>query len=108
MSLDQILGLSYEIKILDFLLMNKDLSYTIDELQDYTEIDTGIIEYLLPKLEYNGLIKVENNKIKVASNEITSALSKVVFENSCLIANYPEDVNENTFIKWKLHKNKTR
>lgn len=102
MSLDQILGLSYEIKIIDFLLSNKDLSYTIDELQEYTDIDTGIIQYLLPKLEYNGLIKIENNEIKAASNEITSALIKVVFENSCLIASYPENVSESTFAGWKL------
>lgn len=96
MSLDQILGLSYEIKIIDFLLSNKDISYTIDELQEYIDIDIGIIQYLLPKLEYNGLIKIENN-------EITSALVTAVFANSFLIASYPENVDENTFIKWKLY-----
>ena len=101
MSLDQILGLSYEIKILDFLLSNSDFSYTIEDLQDFTGIDTGIIRYMLPKLEYNGLVENNNEVIGIAKNKITYHLMDAVFSNSMLISTYPEGVTENNFMEWK-------
>lgn len=99
MSLDQFLGLTHEIKIIDFLMCNSDMEYSIDELQDFTDIDTGIIEYFLPRLEYNGIIKTSDGKVSLCRNEITSALLHAVYSNGALIASYPEDVNENNFKK---------
>ena len=97
MSLDQFLGLTHEIKIIDFLMCNFDMEYTIDELQDFTDIDTGTIEYLLPRLEYNGIIKNYNGKVSLCQNEITFTLLSVIYANSGLIASYPDGVNENNF-----------
>jgi DNA-binding MarR family transcriptional regulator len=97
MSLENFLGLTHEIKIIDFLSFNLDMSYTIDELQDFTDIDTGTIRYFLPRLEYNGLIEIEGDQIKLARTEITTSLIKAVYENSFRIADYPDGVDENNF-----------
>jgi DNA-binding IclR family transcriptional regulator len=99
MSLSQFLGLTHEIKIIDFLACNLDRSYTIDELQDFTDIDTGTIRYFLPRLQYNGLVEVDGENVKLCRNEITSALIQAVYANSFLIAEYPDGVDENNFSK---------
>lgn len=108
MSLDQFLGLTSEIKIIDFLMCNFDMEYTIDGLQDFTDIDTGTIEYFLPKLEYNGLVKVSSGKVSLCRNEITSALLNAVYANSGLIASYPDGVNEHNFKKRQYDKTKNQ
>ena len=99
MSLDQFLGLTHEIKLIDFLMCNSDRNYSVDELQDFTDIDTSTLNYILPRLEYNGIIKTSNGKVSLYCNELTTALCKAVLCNSFLIAGYPNEVNETNFKK---------
>ena len=101
MSLSQILGLTHEIKIIDFLVCNPDMPYSVDELQDFTDIDTSTIKYLLPKLQYNGLVEVEGEQVKLCKNEIVSALIRTVYENSYVISGYPDEVDENNYVEWR-------
>lgn len=99
MSLEHFLGLSYEIKLIDFLMYSIDEGYDLEELSDFTGIDEPTIQYFLPRLEYNGIIEVDGEKIRLARNEITSALLSAVYANSGLIASYPDGVDENNYKK---------
>jgi DNA-binding MarR family transcriptional regulator len=99
MSLKHFLGLSYEIKLIDFLMCSIDIEYDIEELSDFTGIDEPTIKYFLPRLEYNGIIVVNGDKIQIARNDITEALLSAVYANSGLIASYHDGVDENNFKK---------
>lgn len=99
MALADFLGETAEIRIVDFLLENRDLEYNQTELAQCIGLSRTTIHDKIPALIYNRLIKVSrtvgrSKLFQIEDNAIIGGLTKAVFANSFIIAEEERDEGE--------------
>lgn len=92
------LGKTIEIRIIDFLAENKTFSYNQTEISKCLEISRTSVNQKLPVLIFNGIVDVKEthsnvNSYQLANTGIVKKLIGSVFENSFLVSNYDEEEN---------------
>jgi DNA-binding MarR family transcriptional regulator len=95
MALEDFLGKTPEIKIIDFLSGNLDINYTSSQISEYTNLQIEDIEKIIPELIYNGIIEEKESKddiiyYQIKNSKITQGLIGAVFANSMFIAEKPD------------------
>jgi DNA-binding transcriptional ArsR family regulator len=95
-ALEDFLGKTSEIKIIDFLSGNSDIAYNQSEISECTGISRQTVNHKIPMLLYNGIIEIKEKKKNViyyqlADNNIIKALIGSVFANSFFVAGYEND-----------------
>ncbi|MCQ6963692.1 winged helix-turn-helix domain-containing protein [Methanolobus chelungpuianus] len=96
MALEDFLGKTSEIKIIDFLSGNSDIAYNQSEISECTGVSRQTVNHKIPMLIYNGIIEIKEKKKNVsyyqlADNKIVKALIGSVFANSFFVAGYEDD-----------------
>lgn len=86
--LSELLGITSEIKIIDFLMDNVCFNYTISELKNYTGLSRPTLLRAIRKLLNNGIvIKTDTNGSRIfysiSVNDITRALGMVSLAQIC-------------------------
>lgn len=102
MALEDFLGATSEIKIIDFLAGNMDNSYNQTEISEFTELSRTTVNKKIPELVHNDIlvIKEELGQLKtyqLAENEIVKMLIVASLEHSFKQAENPleeEDAKE--------------
>lgn len=99
MALEDFLGKTSEIKIIDFLSGNSDIAYNQSEISECTGVSRQTVNHKIPTLIYNGIIEIKEKKKNVnyyqlADNNIIKALIGSVFANSFFVAGYEDDEEE--------------
>ncbi|MDY0387793.1 MAG: hypothetical protein RBT65_11865 [Methanolobus sp.] len=98
MSLQDFLGKTVEIRIIDFLAENRAFSYNQTEISKCLGVSRTSVNQKLPELIFNGIVDVKEthgnvNSYQLANNGIVKKLISSVFENGFLVSNYGEDEN---------------
>lgn len=98
MSLQDFLGKTVEIRIIDFLAENKTFSYNQTEISKCIGISRTSVNQKLPELIFNGIVDVKEtqgnvNSYQLANTGIVKKLIGSVFENVFLVSNYDEEEN---------------
>ena len=92
------LGKTIEIRIIDFLAENKTFSYNQTEISNCLKISRTSVNQKLPELIFNGIVDVKEthgnvNSYQLANTGIVKKLIGTVFENSSFVSNYDEEEN---------------
>lgn len=88
MSLEQILGVTYEIKVFDLLALDSTLSYSKAEIESLCEIYD--VSYIIPKLIEDKIIEIrgfdgENDPLyALCDNDTTRGLNMAVLDNCAM------------------------
>jgi hypothetical protein len=93
MSLQDFLGKTDEITIIDFLAENRAWIYTQAEIAKWTKISVRSVGCKLTELIYNGIIEIKEtrndvNYYQLCKNDMTRKLIGSVFENGLIISQY--------------------
>jgi len=85
MSLEDLLGITPEIKIFDFLAENMDSSYTPEEISGFTglpraTVNTKIMEMIKNNLIENGIHQIKTYRL--ADNGVVMKLMSLALEHS--------------------------
>lgn len=96
MALQDFLGKTIEIQIIDFLAENRASTYNQTEIAECIGITRQSVNSKLPTLMYNGLVEIKEkrsnaNYYQLAKNDITKKLIGSVFENGLFVSEYEED-----------------
>jgi DNA-binding transcriptional ArsR family regulator len=96
MSLQDILGKTAEIRIIDFMAENYGNSYTQWELYELTGISRTVLYKKLPALVKKGILEINGQvgrykAYRLADNEIVNKLITLVHEYNLIEAGKPED-----------------
>jgi DNA-binding MarR family transcriptional regulator len=96
MALQDFLGKTVEIQIIDFLAENRASTYNQSEIAECTGISRQSVNSKLPKLIYNGVIEIKGkrnsaNCYQLAKNDIIRKLIGSVFENGLFVSEYEND-----------------
>ncbi|WNY27509.1 winged helix-turn-helix domain-containing protein [Methanolapillus ohkumae] len=105
MALQDFLGKTIEIKIIDFLSQNSISNYNQTEISDCLNISRTSVNQKLPELIFNGIVEVKERKgnsnyYQLSNNGVVNKLVGSVFENGLFISKY-EDSDENEIKKLK-------
>jgi len=97
MSLENILGRTAEIRIIDFLAENSSNSYTQWEIFELTGISRNILYKKLPEMVEKNILEIDGHvgrhrTYKLAGNEFVSRLISSVYEYNRIEAEKPEGV----------------
>lgn len=101
MALEDFLGSTSEIKIIDFLAENNDNYYNQTEISEFTELSRTTVNTKIPGMIYNNIleIKEEIGKMKtyqLADNKIINKLVSAALEHSFKLAESTLDDGEVT------------
>ena len=101
MALEDFLGSTSEIKIIDFLAENNDNYYNQTEISEFTELSRTTVNTKIPGMIYNNIleIKEEIGKMKtyqLADNKIINKLVSAALEHSFKLAEDTLDDEEAT------------
>ncbi|AKB42793.1 winged helix-turn-helix domain-containing protein [Methanosarcina vacuolata] len=93
MALQDFLGKTIEIKIIDFLAENPAFTYNQTEIAECVGISRQSVNSKLPELIYNGIIEIKEkhnnaNCYQLAKNDIVRKLIGSVFENGLFVSEY--------------------
>lgn len=96
MSLADFLGSTSEIKIIDFLVENMDMSYNQTEISECLGMSRTVVNQKLPLLIYNNIIEIKEckgNKKKygLKENSLVKKIISVIYDHSFKMAEYEED-----------------
>lgn len=87
MALEDFLGKTPEIKIIDFLIENMDIDYNQIEISKFTGLSKIIVNEKISQLIYNGIVEIKEElgmfeTYKLTNNEITKYLICVSLAHS--------------------------
>ncbi|WNY25403.1 winged helix-turn-helix domain-containing protein [Methanolapillus millepedarum] len=104
MALQDFLGNTIEIKIIDFLAQNSIFDYNQTEISKCLNISRTSVNQKLPELIFNGIVEIKerrgnSNYYQLSNNEINRKLVGSIMENSSWTARYENDVQEIQKIK---------
>jgi hypothetical protein len=104
MALQDFLGKTVAIQIIDFLAENPAFVYNQTEIAECVGISRQSVNAKLPELMYNGIIEIKDkhsnaNYYQLAKNDIVRKLIGSVFENGLFVSEYED--NEKTIISNK-------
>lgn len=99
MSLQDFLGKSSEVLIIDFLIENIGFSYTISEINEFTGLSRTTIHAKIPELIINNILVVggEAGHVKaytLADNKLVKKLIETAYMHSYLQAKEPLEAEE--------------
>lgn len=99
MALEDFLGKTSEIRIIDFLSGNGDINYNQSEISECTGLSRTTINHKIPFLIYNGILEIKKTKgnvnyYQLKDNKIIKGLIGSVFANSFFIAEQDGEYNE--------------
>lgn len=99
MSLEDFLGKTSEIRIIDFLSGNCDIHYNQSEISECTGLSRTTINQKIPFLIYNGIVEIKETKgnvnyYQLKDNKIIKGLIGAVFANSSFIAEQDGEYEE--------------
>ncbi len=99
MSLEDFLGETSEIKMVDFLAENMDNSYNQTEISEFTGLSRTTVNKKIPEMIHNNILKVEDElgnlkTYRLADNEIIKMLIAASLEHSFRQAENPLDEEE--------------
>lgn len=95
MSLADFLGSTSEIKIIDFLVENMDMSYNQTEISECLGMSRTIVNQKLPLLIYNNIIEIKEckgniKKYGLKENSLVNKIISLIYDHSFKIAEYEE------------------
>jgi len=95
LSLQDFLGKTIKIQIIDFLAENRAFTYNQTELSQCLGVARTSVNQNLPELIFNGIVDVKEthgnvNSYQLANNELVKKLVGSVFENSFLVSKCDE------------------
>lgn len=101
MALQDFLGKTVEIQIIDFLAENRASTYNQSEIAECTGMSRQSVNSKLPRLIYNGIIEIKGKRnnahyYQLSKNDIVRKLIGSVFENGLFVSEYED--NEKTII----------
>ncbi len=107
MSLQNFLGYSAEIAIIDFLAECDPNSYTISELSEFTGLSRTTVHNKLPGLIMNRLVEVDGQAghvktYRLARNDFVGTLITAVFQHSFMMADVDDEDKALEEIKTKI------
>jgi hypothetical protein len=108
MALEDVLGETSEIKIIDFLADNMDQSYNQTEISEYTGLSRTTVNQKIPELILNNIVVVDKEvgkfrTFKLAENELVKLLVIASLTHSFRQAENPlSDEEQRELIKRKL------
>ena len=93
MALQDFLGKTMEIRIIDFLAQNRAFTYNQTEISECLGVSRTSVNLKLPDLIFNGIVEVKEkqgnaNYYQLANNGIVKKLISSVFENGLLVSGY--------------------
>ncbi|MDV0446907.1 hypothetical protein MsAg5_07710 [Methanosarcinaceae archaeon Ag5] len=96
MALEDFLGKTTEIKIIDFLSQNAMSNYNQTEISSCLGISRTSVNQKLPELIFNGIVEIKEKKgnsnyYQLSSNNIVKKLIGSIFENVLFISEYEND-----------------
>lgn len=96
MALQDFLGKTVEVKIIDFLAENPAFTYNQTEIAECVGISRQSVSFKLPELIYNGIIEVKEkrsnaNYYQLVKNEIVRNLIRAIFANGLFLSEYEDD-----------------
>lgn len=96
MSLEDLLGRTYEIRIIDFLAENMKFSYNQSEISDFTGISRSVLYRKLPEMVKKELLTIDgqagkNKTYRLAGNDIIKKLVATAFEYSFMLSKMEDD-----------------
>jgi DNA-binding transcriptional ArsR family regulator len=99
MSLENFLGKTSEIRIIDFLSKNSDINYNQSEISECTGLSRTTVNQKMPYLIYNGIVDIKDNLgnvnyYQLKDSKIVKGLIGAVFANSFFIAEHEGDSAE--------------
>jgi len=98
-SLADFLGSTSEIKIIDFLVENMDMSYNQTEISECLGMSRTVVNQKLPLLIYNQIVEIKkcNGNIKkygLKENSLMNKLIALIYDHSFKMADYDEEERE--------------
>ncbi|MGA9141479.1 MAG: helix-turn-helix domain-containing protein [Methanocella sp.] len=107
MSLQNFLGCSSEIAIVDFLAENNEYAYTISEISEFTGLSRTTVHHKLPMLIYNRLIEIDGQAghvktYRLARNDFMGTLITAVYQHSFMMADVDDEDKALEQIKTKI------
>jgi biotin operon repressor len=98
MALQDFLGKTVEIRIIDFLSQNRAFTYNQTELSECLGISRTSVNQKLPELIFNGIVEVKEkqgnaNYYQLANNPLVKKLVGSMFENGLIVSEYNQEPN---------------
>lgn len=96
MALQDFLGKTVEIRIIDFLSQNRAFTYNQTELSECLGISRTSVNQKLPELIFNGIVEVKEkqgnaNYYQLTTNQLVKKLVGSIFENGLIVSEYNQD-----------------
>lgn len=96
MALQDILGKTVAIQIIDFLAENPAFTYNQTEIAECVGISRQSVNSKLPELMYNGIIEIKErhsnaNYYQLVKNEIVRNLIRAIYANGLFLSEYEDD-----------------
>lgn len=96
MALQDFLGKTIEIKIIDLLAENRAFTYNQTEIAECAGISRQSVNSKLPELMFNGIIEIKEkcsnaNYYQLTKNDMVKKLIGSVYENGLFISEYEDD-----------------
>lgn len=96
MALIDFLGSTTEIKIIDFLAENMDMSYNQTEISECLGMSRTVVNQKIPKLIYNNIIEIKESKgntkkYGLNENSLVNKIISVIYDHSFRMAEYDQD-----------------
>jgi hypothetical protein len=99
MALEDFLGSTSEIKIIDFLVENLDMVYNQTEISECLNISRTTVNKKIPELIYNNIVEIKESvgntkKYGLKKNSFVSSLIAAIYDHSFRIAEYEKEEEE--------------
>jgi len=94
--LQDFLGKTVEIRIIDFLSQNRSFTYNQTEISECLGVSRTSVNHKLPELIFNGMVEIKEkqgnaNYYQLANNGIVKKLIGLMFENGLFVSEYDND-----------------
>lgn len=99
MALEDFLGSTSEIKIIDFFAENLDMVYNQTEISECLNISRTTVNKKIPELIYNNIVEIKERagntkKYGLKKNSLVSSLIDAMYDHSFRIAEYEKEEKE--------------